>query len=163
MIGFKILTQLLEAGYSVRAAIRDQTGFDRVSSLPAVSRYRSQLTSIIVPDITAPGAYDDAVQGVEYVIHVASPLAGNTQGDDLDASFLQPAIRGSVGMLESAAKNPEIRKVVITGSVLALASVPNLAKGEIITGRIRPSLLLYSTFTNHIYRVYEVCQYTTAI
>lgn len=146
MIGFKILTQLLGAGYSVRAAVRDQTGFDRISSLPAVSRYRAQLTAIIVPDITAPGAYDVAAQGVEYVIHVASPLAGNTQGDDLDASFLQPAIRGSVGMLESAAKAPEIRKVIITGSVLALASVKNLASGEIVTGRTRSDIILYCTF-----------------
>ena len=28
-----------------------------------------------MPDILADGAYDEAINGVEYVIHVASPLA----------------------------------------------------------------------------------------
>ncbi|TWU73195.1 hypothetical protein ED733_004315 [Metarhizium rileyi] len=65
MIGFKTLALLLEDGYAVRAAVRTQAGFDKISSLPSVQKYRSQLTSFIVPEITVPGAYDEAVKGVK--------------------------------------------------------------------------------------------------
>lgn len=137
MIGFKIMTLLLEAGYNVRAAVRDQAGFNKISTLPPVFRHSSQLTCTVVPDITVPGAYDEAVQDVEYIIHVASPLVGHVQEGNPEVSYLQPAIRGSVRILESAVQVSKIRRIVITGSILSIASIENIAKGEIINGAER--------------------------
>jgi nucleoside-diphosphate-sugar epimerase len=136
MIGFKILMALLEAGYSVRAATRNQAGFDRVSSLKPVARFKAQLSGVIVPDITVPGAYDEAVQGVKYIIHVASPLAGKTTATDYEASMIHPAIRGTVGILESAAKVAGIARVVITASVASLASTARLQSGQVVNGNL---------------------------
>ncbi|OAA50336.1 reductase [Metarhizium rileyi] len=132
MIGFKTLALLLEDGYAVRAAVRTQAGFDKISSLPSVQKYRSQLTSFIVPEITVPGAYDEAVKGVKYIVHVASPLAGNVKETDYEASLVRPAIQGTLGILESALKTTGIERVVITGSVASIASSARLASGEVI-------------------------------
>lgn len=135
MIGFRTLVFLLEAGYKVRAAVRNQAGFDRISQLKPVAPYVSQLTSIIVPDITVPGAYDEAVKGVEYIIHVASPLASNAPpGIDYDSYMIQPAIQGTVGILESAIKTTGVKRVVITGSILSLVTPQELGSGNYING-----------------------------
>lgn len=140
MIGFRTLALILEAGYNVRAAVRNQAGFDRIAALPSVKNYASQLTSFIVLDITAPGAYDEAVKGVKYIVHVASPLAGNTKITDYDASLIQPAIQGTVGILESAAKTTGVERIVITASVSSIASGPKLAGGDVIDGKLYPAI-----------------------
>ncbi|PHH93290.1 hypothetical protein CDD83_7989 [Cordyceps sp. RAO-2017] len=108
-IGFKTLVLLLEAGYTVRAATRNQAGFDKISSLSPIAKHKSQLSSFIVPDITIPGAFDEAVKGVTYI----------------------PAIRGTVGILDSANKVTGIKRVVITASVASIASKSRFALGVI--------------------------------
>ncbi|KAK1241192.1 hypothetical protein MKX08_001166 [Trichoderma sp. CBMAI-0020] len=138
MIGFRVLTLLLETGYKVRAAVRNQAGFDRISKLKPVAPYASELTSVIVPDITVAGAYDEAVQGVEYIVHVASPLASNTPpGADYESYLIQPAIQGTVGILESAAKTTGIKRVVITGSILSVVTPQGLRSGQYINEETR--------------------------
>ena len=135
MIGFRTLVLLLEAGYTVRAAVRNQAGFDKIASLPPVLKYKSQLSSVIVPDITTPGAYDEAVKGVKYIVHVASPLVGNTNAsEDREAKMIQPAIRGTVGILESAAKTAGIKRVVITASILSIASMEAFGPDAAVDG-----------------------------
>ena len=133
-IGYRTLVQLLEAGYKVRAAVRNQPGFDKIANLPSTKKYQSELTSVVVPDITIPGAYDEAVKGVKYVVHVASPLMGNTKGDDFEATIIKPAVQGTLGILESSAKVGGIERVVITASVGSIADRDHFATGEIIDG-----------------------------
>ncbi|KAL6818286.1 hypothetical protein GGI42DRAFT_309721 [Trichoderma sp. SZMC 28013] len=150
MIGFRTLVFLLEAGYKVRAAVRNQAGFDKISQLKPVAPYASQLTSVIVPDITVDGAYDEAVKGVEYVVHVASPLASNAPpGIDYDSYMIQPAIRGTVGILESAAKTTGVKKVVITGSILSLVDAKSLGSGDYINEETRTTSA-DGPFSSHI-------------
>lgn len=72
------------------------------------------------------GAYDEVVQDVDIVIHMASPLAG-TGGSDNEAGYLIPAREGVLSMLRSAKKSPTVKRVVITSSSAAVLdhSVPN--------------------------------------
>ncbi|KAL6872836.1 hypothetical protein J3F83DRAFT_713311 [Trichoderma novae-zelandiae] len=136
MIGFRTLVFLLEAGYQVRAAVRNQAGFDRISQLKPVAPYAAQLSSIVVPDITVPGAYDEAVKGVGYIVHVASPLASNAPpGIDYDSYMIQPAIHGTVGILESAIKTTSVKRIVITGSIMSITTPAALGSGEYINGK----------------------------
>ncbi|KJZ71560.1 hypothetical protein HIM_09029 [Hirsutella minnesotensis 3608] len=137
-IGFKTLALLLEAGYQVRAAVRNQAGFDKILALKPIASYASQLDSIVVPDITAPGAYNDAVKGVKYIVHVASPLATSPPEDaTYDTHVIQPAIRGTVGILESASKASGIQRIVITASVLSIASPVSAHEGDIVDEQTR--------------------------
>ncbi|KAJ2981481.1 hypothetical protein NQ176_g1994 [Zarea fungicola] len=132
MIGFRTLVELLHAGYRARIAVRKEADFGKIKSLKPMAAFLSNVESVVVPDITAPGAYDDAVKGVKYVIHVASPLAHPRYNDtDYEAELIQPAIKGTVGMLESANKESLVQKVVITASVASKA-VTSLGNGETI-------------------------------
>ncbi|KAL7910419.1 NAD(P)-binding protein [Trichoderma velutinum] len=123
-IGFRTLVLLLEAGYKVRAAVRNVAGFERIKALKSAAPYASQIEHIIVPDITVPGAYDDAVKGVKYIVHIASPFSAPdlTQGD-YETSFIQPAVRGTVGMLDSAITTEGVKRIVVTGSLLSITGI----------------------------------------
>ncbi|OPB45484.1 reductase [Trichoderma guizhouense] len=123
-IGFRTLVLLLEAGYKVRAAVRNVAGFERIKALKSAAPYVSQIEHIVVPDITVPGAYDEAVKGVKYVVHVASPFSSpDLVQSDYESSFIQPAVKGTVGMLDSAITAESVKRVVITGSILSITGL----------------------------------------
>lgn len=93
------------------------------------------MEQIIVPDITIPGAYDDAVKGVRYIVHIASPFSSpDLRESDWETGFIEPAVRGTVGMLESAATTSTVQRVVITGSVLSITGFGAFNKDVIVDG-----------------------------
>ncbi|MCJ1411993.1 hypothetical protein MMC19_006085 [Ptychographa xylographoides] len=129
-IGFRVLVEALQAGYSVRAAIRSSDKSKTVLAAPSIKKLApgTKLSFVIVPDILADGAYDEAVKGVKYIIHLASPLP--VESDDAERDVVQPAIKGTIRILESAKKNPAIERVVITSSVVAVISVHTMTVGD---------------------------------
>ena len=122
-LGFRVLLYAIEHGYQVRAAVRSQAKADILTSNAAFKALNrsSALSTVIVPDFLADNAFDEAVKGVKYIIHVASPL-GTAEPEDGDYNkyFIQPAINGTVGVLESAKKVRGVERVVITSSTLAI-------------------------------------------
>jgi nucleoside-diphosphate-sugar epimerase len=123
-VGFPVLVHALSAGYSVRAAVRSAEKAKTIRSHPLIKALNpgSRLTFFIVPDLCKANAYDEAVRGVDYVIHIASPLMSNRipPPDDQDAFFIKPAVRGTLNILEAAKKSRTVRRVVITSSITAL-------------------------------------------
>ena len=128
-IGSQVALRALQAGYRVRLAIRREEQADKLRRIFA--EYEKQLEFVIVPDITVPGCFDEALQGVEYVLHLASPLP-KPGSDDL----VTPAKGGTITILESAAKVSSVKKVVVTGSVLSLVSLGELKDGVIVRGKL---------------------------
>jgi nucleoside-diphosphate-sugar epimerase len=117
-IGATTLRYALEKGYRVRATARSQSKADALSK--RMNKYSDKLETVVVPDILADGAYDEAIKGVEYVVHLASPLAIGTLDDDLDALIIQPAVQGTLEILRASAKEDSVKRVVITSSTVAL-------------------------------------------
>jgi nucleoside-diphosphate-sugar epimerase len=127
-IGFRTLQYALRKGYHVRAAVRSNAKAERLRNNPTLSEVKDHLDFVVVPDILANGAFDEAVQGVKYIVHLASPLAsGFKADDDLDVKLIQPAVKGTLAVLEAAKKEPGIKRIVITSSVVALADFPVFA------------------------------------
>ncbi|TAQ84517.1 hypothetical protein B7494_g7148 [Chlorociboria aeruginascens] len=121
-LGFRVLVLALRAGYKVRAAVRSQTGIDKILSAPSIVSINpgSNLTFIFVHDIIAPGAYDEALKDATYAIHCASPLATNVTNNEEE--IIKPAVKGTTNLLESAKRNTSVKRVVITSSILAITS-----------------------------------------
>jgi nucleoside-diphosphate-sugar epimerase len=74
-VGSHILDQLLAQGFSVRSIVRSQAKAQQV--LSDFPNFGSRLDFGIVPDITAPGAFDEVVKSsppFDTVIHTASPF-----------------------------------------------------------------------------------------
>ena len=128
-IGFRTLAQVLQAGYRARVSSRSLASAEKLRSLPSISPYADNLSFVEVSDFLAPGAFDTAVQDATYIIHVASPIpdatiSGSGNHYDPDRDYVQPAIQGTLGLLESAAKASSVKRIVITASVGILAPKP---------------------------------------
>ncbi|KIW11772.1 hypothetical protein PV08_09044 [Exophiala spinifera] len=82
------------------------------------SLYQSQLSVALVPDIAAVNAFDEAVKGVDGIIHTASPFVLNAR--DFEEDLFRPAINGTLSVLQAAQRNnPSVARVVITSSFAA--------------------------------------------
>ncbi|MCJ1225567.1 hypothetical protein MMC12_002216 [Toensbergia leucococca] len=125
-IGFATLSYALNAGYHVRASIRRPESVKEMKAAPSIQPFLQNLSFVTVEDITKDGAFDEALKDVVYVIHLASPLAKNA-GDDMENNVVQPAIRGTMSMLESALKVPSVERIVITSSEAAVIPVMAMA------------------------------------
>ncbi|KAK5168166.1 uncharacterized protein LTR77_006734 [Saxophila tyrrhenica] len=124
-IGFRTLQYALDKGYHVRAAVR--TDAKAKALRQKLPKHEGKLETILVPNILAPGAYDAAVKGVKYVVHLASPLPdGDTPVDDYNAEMFRPAIQGTLGILESSRKEYSVKRVVITSSMVAIVPFAGL-------------------------------------
>lgn len=74
---------------------------------------------VIAADLEHPGVFDDAVQGVDGVLHTASPFHFNSEGKALDA-LINPAVNGTKNVLASIAKSSSVKRVVVTSSFAAI-------------------------------------------
>ncbi|KAI2463961.1 hypothetical protein F4781DRAFT_95481 [Annulohypoxylon bovei var. microspora] len=134
-LGYAILVDLLKTGYRVRVVARSQAKIDRIlaaSSVSALSPPVTRLTFVIVPDMKSPGAYDNAVRGIDFIIHTASPIhAGLTpSGDQSGEFFVASSVQGSLGILKSANEMAEtVKRVVMTSSTVAIAPTDIYVKG----------------------------------
>lgn len=66
-----VLNSFLRRGYAVRTTVRSEQSAEKVKQ--SHSQYLSKLSFAIVKDITADGAFDDAVKDVDGVIHTGMP------------------------------------------------------------------------------------------
>ncbi|KKY39422.1 putative nad dependent epimerase dehydratase [Diaporthe ampelina] len=137
-VGFRTLVYALRTGLNVRVAVRSEAKASRLMSrlsFKITSKQRQRLTFTIVPDITAEGAYDNAMDDVTHVIHVASPLVTGSQQPPIESQlaedfFIGPAVRGTRGLLEAAENCGTVRRVVITSSIVALIPVAQMEGTE---------------------------------
>ena len=121
-VGSHILEQLLSRDLSVRGIVRSQAKAQQV--LSDFPNFGTKLDFGIVPDITAPGAFDSVVQSsppFDTVIHTASPFLYRAISDNRE--FLDPAIKGTLEVLKSVnAHAPSVKRVVITSSCAAIVN-----------------------------------------
>ena len=118
-----VLNAFLSAGYNVRGTVRSDASAQKVRE--SHKQYTDQLSFAIVKDVAAPGAFDEAVKGVDGVIHTASPFQMSVQDNVRD--LLDPAVKGTTEILKAIKKNnPHVKRVVITSS---FASIIDMSKG----------------------------------
>ncbi|ANB13596.1 carbonyl reductase (NADPH-dependent) [Sugiyamaella lignohabitans] len=124
-IAAHVIQQFVESGYKVVGTVRNQTSIDNFKKTSTYQQYSDYIRLEIVADISAAGAFDEAVKGVDGVIHTQSPFVLNVQDNEKD--LLIPAIQGTVGILKSIKENnPFVKRVVVTSS---FAAIVDLSKG----------------------------------
>lgn len=131
-IGFRVLVFALQAGYKVKAAVRTQDKADRISAARSIRELepKDDLAFCFVPDLLQPGAYNEAVKNVDFIIHIASPIESGITPDKYETHLIQPAIGGTLGILTAAQKSPTVQRVVITSSIVALIPWHDLQEAE---------------------------------
>ncbi|WP_432824638.1 NAD-dependent epimerase/dehydratase family protein [Dactylosporangium sp. CA-092794] len=121
------IAALLRRGYDVRATVRgpakEQAVRDAVASVADPARL-----SFATADLTADAGWDEAVDGVAGVLHVASPLGDDTARDP--GALIVPARDGALRVLRAAAAHG-VRRVVLTSA--ANAASPGSYRSEGVT------------------------------
>ena len=95
-------------------------------------RVADRLT-VVAADLTKDDGWDAAVAGCDYVLHVASPLGGDTSRDA--SALIVPAREGTLRVLR-AATNAGVKRVVMTSA--AAAARPPLPRTVSATKRSGP-------------------------
>ncbi|MFL1380099.1 MULTISPECIES: NAD-dependent epimerase/dehydratase family protein [unclassified Nocardiopsis] len=107
-----LVKDLLEAGYRVRGTVRRADDSERNRTL----RELLPGVELVAADLRSPDGWDEAVDGVRWVFHVASPQAVATEKNRTEG-----AVAGTEYLVRAALGSPSVRKIVLTGSVAAVA------------------------------------------
>ncbi|KAL9619037.1 MAG: hypothetical protein Q9160_006292 [Pyrenula sp. 1 TL-2023] len=110
-IGSHVVLTLLSLGYRVRGTVRSADKGAWVSEAVSSRFPLAKFETVLVPDTLAPGAYDQAVRGVDGIVHVAGDMSF---GHDPNA-VVTPMLNSLRGLLE-AAKKYGVKRFVFTSS-----------------------------------------------
>jgi nucleoside-diphosphate-sugar epimerase len=115
-----IVKFLLERNYIVHGTVRSLANRSKYQFLQEFPNAKQNL-KLFEADNLKEGSFDEAVQHSNIVLHTASPFflkqTNNPQRDLVD-----PAVNGTLNILNSAQKIKNIRRVVITASVATIYS-----------------------------------------
>jgi dihydroflavonol-4-reductase len=115
-LGAHTVLALLNAGYTVRAAVRDiETAAARFPRfVPPAQRAR---LSFVALDLTRDDGWLEAALGCAYVVHSASPVPFGPVKNA--AELIEPARDGTLRALR-AGRSARVRRVVVTSSTAAV-------------------------------------------
>ncbi|UKZ61318.1 uncharacterized protein TrAtP1_002584 [Trichoderma atroviride] len=130
-IGFKVLRIALAQGYRVRGVVRKEEQISKIKSHPLMDGLIGGVEFVVIPDMGKAGAFDPVLDGISAIIHVASPLAEET--DDYIRDIVQPPLDMESSLLKSALNTPSVCRVVITSSVVTLTPLSWLASSDVDT------------------------------
>lgn len=121
-VGAHVFAALLSSGYRVRGTLRSERHIQFLKNKHPEAQ--ESMSFVIVPDLQAPHALDDAVKDVDYICHVASPYF--TAASDPWKELVLPAVEGTRNVLDSAIQHgKDLKRVTVLSS---FASVVDLSK-----------------------------------
>ncbi|XDG09715.1 hypothetical protein ABKA04_009330 [Annulohypoxylon sp. FPYF3050] len=127
-LGYATAVSALESGYRVRGVVRKEAQIDEIKrTLPR--QLLDKIEFVIVPDLRADGAFNDAMKGVNHMIHMASPVGMAT--DNYARDYLEPARDITLNVFSAAAKFPNIQRLVVTSSLSPYVPTAEFAVGKI--------------------------------
>ncbi|KAI0674149.1 NAD-P-binding protein [Trametes maxima] len=109
---------LLDAGFFVRGTVRSLAKAEHLNKV--FSSYPGKFEAVAVPDFTKEGSFDEAVTGVDAILHTASPVGFNA---DDPAEMIDPAVNGTLSILRAAASTnglASVKRVVYLSSCAAV-------------------------------------------
>ena len=119
LIGGHVILELLAQGHLVRATIRS---LDREQSVRAWLTEAGMTAGghleFVAADLTGDQGWPEAMDGVDYVIHVASPVTPGHVEDE--QAVIAPAREGALRVLR-AARDAGVKRVVLTSAFHAVA------------------------------------------
>lgn len=121
-VAIHTIVQLLQQGYNVRGTIRS---LGKEADLrKTISKYvqANDRLEILPADLSQDSGWDEALNGVEYVLHVASPFPLFDPKNEDELIF--PAVQGTLRVLRAAHK-AGVKRVVQVSSVAAISSGHN--------------------------------------
>ena len=115
-IGLHCIQQLLDQGYAVNGSLRSLERKDEIIKSLESHNTSTEHLKLFSFNLNEDEGWDDGMEGCDYLIHVASPIALEIKSEDF---FVKPAVAGVKRALKFAKKH-NIKKVILTSSVAAI-------------------------------------------
>lgn len=112
---------LLEKGYRVRGTVRNsedetvQRKYPYLLELPGAS----ERLEFVEADLMKDDGWKAAVDGCEYILHLASPYT--LTYDDPQTDLVDPAVNGVLKVFQAAYESGDVKKIVQTSSMAAVS------------------------------------------
>lgn len=120
-IGKHITLELLNAGYTVRASVRSlkrsQEVRDAVAPFLSPGIDQAKQLSFVELDLESDSGWDEALKGVDVLMHTASPFPIASPKDEEE--LVRPAVEGTLRALR-AANGAGVKRVILTSSIAAI-------------------------------------------
>ncbi|CAJ2638411.1 phenylacetaldehyde reductase-like [Trifolium pratense] len=113
-----IVRFLLHRGYTVKATVRDPNDPKKIDHLLKLDGAKDRL-KLFKANLLEEGSFDSVVEGCQGVFHTASPFYHDVK--DPQAELIDPALKGTLNVLNSCAKSTSLKRVVLTSSIAAVA------------------------------------------
>ncbi|XP_052199840.1 phenylacetaldehyde reductase-like [Diospyros lotus] len=109
---------LLQRGYTVKATVRDPSDAKKVEHLHVLEGAKEKL-HLFKANLLEEGSFNSAIDDCEGVFHTASPFYHDVK--DPQVELIDPALKGTLNVLQACAKTPSVKRVVLTSSMAAVA------------------------------------------
>jgi dihydroflavonol-4-reductase len=116
-LGGWCVVELLRRGYRVRTTVRDPSREGEVRAGVGEQVDAGDRLAVLAADLLADGGWAQAVDGCDYVLHVASPFPP-VQPKDPD-ELIVPAREGTLRVLR-ASLDAGVERIVVTSSIAAV-------------------------------------------
>lgn len=114
-----VVKHLLDRGYTVHGTVRSVKNEKKIAHLLSLAENAKGTLKLFEADLLVPGSFSKAMEGCEYVIHMASPFFVAGVKDPMQ-QLIKPAKEGTQNVLDTATRMPLVRRVVVTSSVAAI-------------------------------------------
>ncbi|RDX77049.1 Anthocyanidin reductase ((2S)-flavan-3-ol-forming), partial [Mucuna pruriens] len=115
-IGSSLVKKLLEKGYTVHSTLRNLKDESKTRVLRGLAKANDRVV-LFEADIYKPYQYEAAIQGCEFVFHVATPY--KHQWDSQFENMSEAAIAGIKSIATYCIKSGTVRRLIYTASVVA--------------------------------------------
>lgn len=112
-----IIYLLLEEGYNVRGTLRNMSREEHLRRVFADQVKENGQLEFVETDLTADDGWNEAAQGCDYVLHLATPVITIPPEDENE--LIRPAVDGTLRVLRAAAANG-VRRTVMTSTTEAM-------------------------------------------
>ena len=117
-IAIHCIIQLLEQGYNVRGTLRKIIRENELRQTLAKFVDAADRLQFVQANLLDDNGWDEATQGCDYVLHLASPFPMFMPKDEND--LIRPAREGTLRVFKAAANNG-VKRLVLTSSTAAVA------------------------------------------
>ena len=118
-IGSHVCLQFLSADkFTVRGTVRSLKNAKKINPIrSAFGEEKFAQLELVEADLKAPESLDKAVEGCDFVVHVASPFPASQPWSE--KNVIKPAVDGTIAILNACVKHG-IKKLVVTSSAHAV-------------------------------------------
>ncbi|XP_068330993.1 NADPH HC-toxin reductase 1-like [Pyrus communis] len=126
-LGSSLVKRLLEKGYTVHATLRNLGDPFKVGLVQSLPKADNRL-KLFEADIYSPYDFEQAIQGCNYIFHLATPLQ-NEPKDYQFKDISEAAVSGLNSIVKSSIKSGTIKRFIYTASVVAASPVKDSGNG----------------------------------